>query len=271
MSNAIADAPVRANRAPKSSKAAAQITPAETVREDTEATLLVRQAAGHIFDLVNPIAGNCPWDTSSLPGWDHISESENQLWDLSKPEAEWATTGEPPRPALSDHMAQISGELHRAWKLLCAPDKFPGRLLTAQLLVDKAADLMARLQAAHSGLPGTMDDLRALATFAGVRTHRAQPRPPIRRVDGVHRYSHSQLQTALEVTAGQIATLDQMLTFLQCRGEDDAAPMVLDSAQALASHIGGMVDTLCGEEILGGMERWQFGPSFADDGKAGAA
>lgn len=111
----------------------------------------------------------------------------------------------------------------------------------------------------------------AVGLQAGAKHSSDQPRPPIRRVAGVHRYSHVQLQTAMEVVAGQMATLDQMLIFLQCRGEDAAAQMVLDSAQALVSHIGGVVDTLCGEEIRGGMERWQFGPNFADQGKAGAA
>ncbi|CAN7705608.1 hypothetical protein LJR066_005736 [Acidovorax sp. LjRoot66] len=184
MSDAIADAPVRANRAPTRPKAVAAPAPApqaQAIKEDSEATLLVRTIAGHINDLLIPISSNWPWEISSVPGREHIIEADSQLCDLWKTEAEWAAVDLPARPALSDHMSQIAGLLHRALESLSAPAEFPCRALAAQLLVENAARLMARLQAAYDGLPGTMDELRELATFAGARHHREQPRPPIRR------------------------------------------------------------------------------------------
>lgn len=39
--------------------------------------------------------------------------------------------------------------------------------------------LAARLHAAIAGLPGTLEDLRALTTFAGIKTFRDRPIPPI--------------------------------------------------------------------------------------------
>lgn len=50
-------------------------------------------------------------------------------------------------------------------------------------LVDHIDQFAKRLQAAISGLPATLEDLRALTTFAGAKPFRDRPTPPIRRVE----------------------------------------------------------------------------------------
>lgn len=77
--------------------------------------------------------------------------------------------------------AHINDLLNSALKSISAPAACPGPSLVALVLVENASHLMACLQAAHAGLPGTIEDLRAFATFAGGRTHREHPRPPFRR------------------------------------------------------------------------------------------
>lgn len=185
MSDAIADAPVRANRAPTRPKTASPAAPSKPVREDTEATLLVRRAAKNISDLLVPISGNWPWDLASTPGREFIASADTQVYALSKSEDDWGKEeDEPPRPAIPEHLAQIAGDLWGAMSALSAPTEQPGQNLVLRLLVENACDIVEQLREAHAGLPGTMEELRALATFAGIRPHREQPRPPIRRVEG---------------------------------------------------------------------------------------
>ena len=54
--------------------------------------------------------------------------------------------------------------------------------ITMSALAGCACELAQRLTFAYQGLPHTLPELRELTTFGGVRTHREQPRPPIRRV-----------------------------------------------------------------------------------------
>ncbi|GAB2731682.1 hypothetical protein [Comamonas sediminis] len=82
----------------------------------------------------------------------------------------------------------------------------PVAIASAALLehIDQYAE---RLHAAIAGLPGTLEDLRALTTFAGIKTFRDRPTPPIRRVEPV---DHPK-----SVPAAQAGRAGQMLA-LQC-------------------------------------------------------
>lgn len=112
---------------------------------------------------------------------------------------------------------------------------------------------------------------------AGQRQFRDRPAPPIRRVEedsedkGPSALTRKQLLCVLEVAASNLATIDNILMQAQTEPDSWALSVLVDAAQALTRHCGGMVDTAAGEAILGGHDRWNFGPNFADLGKAGTA
>jgi hypothetical protein len=112
---------------------------------------------------------------------------------------------------------------------------------------------------------------------AGQRQFRDRPSPPIRRMEeeseitGPNALTRKQLLCVLEVAASNLATIDNILMQAQAEPDSWALSGLVDAAQALARHCGGMVDTAAGEAILGGHDRWNYGPNFTDLGKAGAA
>lgn len=78
---------------------------------------------------------------------------------------------------LRSHVLNTSSLIERASR-----PGIPVAIATAAVLehIDQYAE---RLHAAIAGLPGTLEDLRALTTFAGIKTFRDRPTPPIRRVE----------------------------------------------------------------------------------------
>lgn len=114
-------------------------------------------------------------------------------------------------------------------------------------------------------------------TFAGARPHCDRPTPPIHRAEedaehqGPCKLTRSQLVMVLEVAAGNLATLDQLLMQAQEEKDSICISVLIDAAQAIVSHCGGMVDTAAGAAIIGNHDRWNFGPNFAKASKVGAA
>lgn len=88
-------------------------------------------------------------------------------------------------------------------------------------------------------------------------------RPPLNR---------EQLLCILRHVASRAFLLNHLLNSMQqgVRDEQDRL-MLLDAAQMLVSHIGGMADEASGSEVYGDATAWQVGPVFAELGKAGAA
>lgn len=125
----------------------------------------------------------------------------------------------------------------------------------------------------------TMEPGEAMAEGirAGQRQYRDRPAPPIRRMEeeaeikGPNALTRKQLLCVLEVAAGNLATIDNILMQAQTEPDSWALSGLVDAAQALTRHCGGMVDAAAGAAILGGHDRWNFGPNFADLGKVGAA
>lgn len=120
-------------------------------------------------------------------------------------------------------------------------------------------------------------EMMAEGIRAGQRQFRDRPSPPIRRVEadsediGRSALTRKQLLCVLEVAANNLSTINNLLMLAQEEPEAFAVAGLIDAAQALTRHCGGMVDTAAGEAILGGHDRWNFGPNFADLGKGGAA
>ena len=81
-----------------------------------------------------------------------------------------------------------------------------------------------------------------------------------------------QLCLVLEVIAGRMGTLNQMLMEMQgaCPADWEQSTR-LDAAQCHAQSVGAMADGAIGGAVYGDMNRWFYGPLFADGaGKGGA-
>lgn len=84
-------------------------------------------------------------------------------------------------------------------------------------------------------------------------------------------YTHAQLKAVLEFVAGTAHTLNNILMMAQTCEEQWECSRLVDAAQALAQHIGSAADMATGNMVIGDFARWNYGPIFADLGKAGAA
>lgn len=145
-------------------------------------------------------------------------------------------------------------------------------------IVDKLEATFQTLQSADISYSLTQEPCEALADGirAGQRQYRDRPAPPIRPMEEEseikvsNALTRKQLLCVLEVAASNLATIDNILMQAQTESEAFALSGLIDVAQALTRHCGGMVDTAAGAAILGGHDRWNFGPNFADLGKASA-
>ena len=109
---------------------------------------------------------------------------------------------------------------------------------------------------------------------AGQRQFRDRPSPPIRRMeeeepsDG---YSRAQLKSALEFVAGAADSVSNILILSQSADGRREAAQLVEAAEIMVRHIGASADAAVGVTVIGNMERWTYGPNFADLGKDGAA
>lgn len=136
-------------------------------------------------------------------------------------------------------------------------------------LLDHIDQYAERLHAAIASLPGTLEDLRTLTTFAGIRTFRDRPTPPIRRVEQAPPpgKTHAQQRRVLEFVAQQAGTVNELLMQMQADPKISYdSQVLLGGAQAIAQYIGAAAD-----DALGDFERWTYGANFADAGKGAAA
>lgn len=132
----------------------------------------------------------------------------------------------------------------------------------------------SHLHQAIAGLPSTLEDLRALTTFAGIKTFRDRPTPPIRRVEQAPPpgKTHAQQRRVLEFVAQQAGTANELLMQMQADPTISyESQVLLGGAQALTQYIGAAADDALGGYVVGDFERWTYGPNFADAGKGAAA
>lgn len=261
MANSIADAPVRATKAPPRSKTApASAAPAQ------------------------PSAEGSPKPPS-------ITEDEALVA---------STLAEQLMAIYSKHWEQMSFAcielLHAATEALAQPQDGQNATYRAAALVHGAiaveradkpgSPAIVALEAIRQSLKSASEsfmfeqvgcEAMAEGIRAGQRQYRQRPTPPIRRVEeeseglGPTALTRKQLLTVLEVAASNLATIDNILMQAQTEKDSWALAGLVDAAQALSRHCGGMVDTAAGEAVRGGHNYWNFGPNFADLGKAGAA
>lgn len=130
-----------------------------------------------------------------------------------------------------------------------------------------------RLHTAIADLPGTLEDLRTLTTFAGIRTFRDRPMPPIRRIEPPPPgKTHAQQRRILEFVAQQAGTVNELLMQMQADSKIGyESQVMLGGAQAITQYIGAAADDALGGDIVGDFERWTYGPNFAEAGKGASA
>ncbi len=146
--------------------------------------------------------------------------------------------------------------------------------IASAALLEHIDGFAAQLHPAIAGLPGTLEDLRALTTFAGIKTFRDRPTPPIRRVEQAPPpgKTHAQQRRVLEFVAQQAGTVNELLMQMQADSKISYdSQVLLGGAQAITQYIGAAADDALGGDIVGDFERWTYGPNFADAGKGASA
>lgn len=146
--------------------------------------------------------------------------------------------------------------------------------IASAALLEHIDGFAAQLHPAIAGLPATLEDLRALTTFAGIKTFRDRPTPPIRRVEQAppSGKTHAQQRRVLEFVAQQAGTVNELLMQMQADSKISYdSQVLLGGAQAITQYIGAAADDALGGDIVGDFERWTYGPNFADAGKGASA
>ncbi|MFA9287751.1 hypothetical protein ACCQ08_23425 [Comamonas sp. SY3] len=146
--------------------------------------------------------------------------------------------------------------------------------IASAALLEHIDGFAAHLHQAIAGLPGTIEDLRTLTTFAGIKTFRDRPTPPIRRIEQAPPpgKTHAQLRRILEFVAQQAGTVNELLMQMQTDSQIRyESQVLLGGAQAVTQYIGAAADDALGGYVVGGFERWTYGPNFADADKGASA
>ncbi len=167
----------------------------------------------------------------------HLNAVDHLLGLLLAPEHHERDSADPALGETGEHLSLISSELAFAADLM-EERELPGVPLPAQAaygaIVRHAAEYADRLFMAYCA--DSLDDLRHLTTFAGMRPFRDRPQPPIRRVEEVP------VTTATEAhKAGEKGRL----LALQCTWDIDA----------VANAVTSMADEIVGDSLTEGLLR----------------
>ncbi|CAN7370034.1 hypothetical protein [Acidovorax sp. LjRoot117] len=269
MPDITAVAPTRANKAPPKAKATATDTSVQT--KSNEADLLLQEALLTLnFVLTDLCESSIP--AGAAPA---ATEAQNISYGMCHDKDEEANADAPgftPSIEFWTGVDLLERQLNAVMLLLGKANGLELRgAIAAVPLVEFARSYLESLTDAVAA--GSNTALRALTTFAGARQFRDRPSPPIRRVGDSAEgpYSLQQLRSVLTAVAGVAVTLDQVLMNAQASDSEWNTGVLIDSAQILARHLGGMADCAVGGTVQGDHDRWNYGPNFAQEGKAGAA
>ena len=75
--------------------------------------------------------------------------------------------------------------------------------------------------------------------------------------------SPRQQAVALQVIAGRMATLNDLLMMAQGYITDAETAVLIDAVQSMAEAIGAMADDATGGDVRGDMHRWLYGNLFS--------
>ena len=204
----------------------------------------------------------------NIPGAEHAANAAGNIaYDLCHPDEL-----EQPRQPL-DGIALIRHHLESVGTCLdAAPSELLPTAISAAGLLEHADQFAQRLFSAIEGLPGTLEDLRALTTYAGAKPYRSRPTPPIRREPAATLepglLSRAQLQLFMEQVAGGLGTVNQTLQMAQTSDEDWQRRRLLDAGQLMVQSLGAIADHASGSTISGSIGSWVCGPFFDELGDA---
>lgn len=174
MTDCTVAAPVRATKAPARSKAAP--SPAPTQPPLSESDKLAAEAMQFVSVLVSAIL---ELDDSSVFG---ASEALFSQADDLASTLGYGDDIKGPVPVAQGEISLLSAILENALETLESTQGVPeGTLFLVASFTHQALDVLQRIADALEVAPATLEPLRALGSYAGVRPHRDRPTPPIRR------------------------------------------------------------------------------------------
>lgn len=263
--NATAEAPTRPKNTRKTASAPEAASPAPA-HHKSEAEELQAKA---LKILLFVITGLSESGLSGIPGALHAANQADSVgYSMCYPN----DSGTIP-PAPLDGLALICHHLDAIDQHLESADGLAlPTAISAAALLGHAQQFARRLYAAIAGLPGTLEDLRALTTYAGAKPYPSRPTPPIRREPAaaleLDQLSRAQLQLFMEQVAGGLGTLNETLMMAQTCDEDWQRQRLLDAGQLMAQSLGAIADHASGSSICGSIGRWMCGPFFDELGGA---
>lgn len=259
-------------------KAAMAVPAAQQAPAHSEGDTLALQAAELLQTMFMAATYTDDGDSRELHNT-HVNRADQLICLLIAPELHERDSGDPVEGDIHPHLALISSELEFAADLM-EERALPG--LTAPIqsaygaILRHAAEFADRLFVAYSGLPSTLNTLRELTTFAGMRPFRDRPQPPIRRVEQheapTNELNREQLVSVLEHVADSASLLDEVL--MQISHVDNVAREAINLvsiATFMNRQIGAAADQATGSRIIGDLNDWNCGSGFAQLGKAGEA
>ncbi|MBT2333591.1 hypothetical protein J7E49_06700 [Variovorax paradoxus] len=152
--------------------------------------------------------------------------------------------------------------------------------LNCKALITAALNLThdAILPNVHLDLRHALGIVKALAghlagdvdVFHVVDAIRMAPAPAAPLRGQLESYNAKQLECVLEIVAVRTRTLHQILVLLQGSTIEDAhaRDICLSSASTIACSIGAIADGVIGDHVYGDANCWNFGRSFANEGRA---
>lgn len=246
--------------------------PANATKKVTQATAPLKSESEELQDQALNILLHVSTDLAeaniyNIPGAEHAANAAGNIaYDLCHPDEL-----EQPRQPL-DGIALIRHHLESVGTCLdAAPSELLPTAISAAGLLEHADQFAQRLFSAIGGLPGTLEDLRALTTYAGAKPYRSRPTPPIRRDPAATLepglLSRAQLQRFMEEIAGGLGTINQMLKMAQTSEETWRSRSCLDAGQLMVQSLGAIADHASGFTIGGSIGDWMCGPFFDDLGE----
>ena len=253
MLNATAVAPVRATKAPTRAKASPAPTAPEAIAGNDDEAF----AAATLAQQLQAIYDTCWQDLGVYP-------SSLVLMAIK----------------VLENVHNCSEEVDRGEVFHNAAAAVSGALAVVKAkqpdapFVGKLEATFQTLQSADISYGFNQEPCEALANGirAGQRQFRDRPQPPIRRMQETELqskgYSHAQLKSALEFVAGAADSVRNVLLLAQTVDERWEARQLVEAAELMVRHIGASADIAGGQEVIGDLERWNYGPNFHRAGGA---
>lgn len=256
MANSIADAPVRATKAPPRSKTApASAAPAQPSAEGspkppsiTEDEALV---ASTLAEQLMAIYSK-HWEQMSYPCIELLHAATEALAQSQDGQ---------------DATYRASALVHGAIAVERSDKPGSPAIVALEAVRQSLKSASESFMFEQAGCEAMAEGIRA-----GQRQYRDRPTPPIRRVEETapqaKGYSHAQMKSALEFVAGAAGNLRDLLMMAQTADEDWEVHRLVNAAELLAGHIGASADVAVGALVTGDLERWNYGPNFRAAGGA---